>query len=45
MNENYCLSIDVNYINHEANVMKWDNDSEVMLSTKERVSQIVKGCN
>ena len=45
MDENYCLSIDVNYINREANVMNRDNDSEVMLSTKECVSQIVKGCN
>ena len=37
-----CLSIDVN---HEANVMNQDNDSEAMLNTKECVSEIVKGCN
>ena len=39
------LSIDVKYINNKANIMKQDNDSEVMSSTKECVSQIVKGCN
>ena len=39
MNENYVLSINVNYINREV------NDSKVMLSTKECVSQILKGCN
>ena len=37
--------MDINYINHESNVMNQDNDNEVILSTKECVSQIVKSCN
>ena len=37
--------MDVNYINREANVMNEDNDSEVILNTKECVSQIVNSCN
>ena len=37
--------MDANYINCEANVMNQDNDSEVILTTKECVSQIVKSCN
>ena len=37
--------MDINYINHEANVMNQDNDNEVILRTKECVSQIVKICN
>ena len=45
MNENYCLSIDVNYINREGNFMNQDNDSKVTLSIIEGVSQEFKGCN
>ena len=45
MNKNYCLSIDVNYINREANFMNQDNDCEVTLSIIECVSQKVKRCN
>ena len=37
--------MDVNYTNCESNVMNQDNDSEVILTTKECVSQIVKSCN
>ena len=37
--------MDVNYINREANFMNEDNDSEVILNTKECVSQIVISCN
>ena len=45
MNENYCLSIDVNYINREVNFMNQDNDSEFTLNIIECVSQKFKGCN
>ena len=45
MNENYFLSIDVNYVNHEANFTNQVNDNEFMLNIIECVSQKFKGCN